>query len=170
MQEILAGCRTFSSTGCTFLPMGLFIWCLLEDRKLALKVECFTPDGSTCPHSSGETSGQSKGISGLIPGCAQQISGDPLWGCTTSESTQPWSLGKGRGNKRDPCPRFPKCVQLYRGYKYCMSSLLIVLFQVTSVLGGALWEGCSVCPFMHKWIDEAFLKGCDMVQRIRKKP
>lgn len=62
MQEMLAGCRTFSGTGFTYSVMGLFILCLLEDRTLAsgaLKVECFTPDGSSSPHRPGESSGES---------------------------------------------------------------------------------------------------------------
>lgn len=73
MQEMLAGCRTFSGTGFTYSVMGLFILCLLEDRTLAsgaLKVECFTPDGSSSPHRPGERSGERKGD--VIPGCVQQ--------------------------------------------------------------------------------------------------
>lgn len=71
MQEILAGCRTFSSTGCTYSTMGLFIWCVLEDKKLAsvaLKVECFTPDEIlTSPHSPDKTSRERKGVFGPGP-------------------------------------------------------------------------------------------------------
>lgn len=89
-------------------------------------------------------------------------SGDPFWGCITSGKAQPWGLGKGRGKKRGLCPHFPKSVQLYRGYKSWVSSPLIVTFQVTSVLGGALWEDALSVLSCTNEFDEAFLQGCDM--------